>query len=474
MSHSFGRHYIGGVWREPSSPGRIAVTSPVTFERIAEVPDGTPEDADAAVRAARLAQPQWAAVPMGERIALMEKMLGIFRTCADEIVRLEALELGAPVSFSKVSHCEYQFTRTASYIRLAGQIPESVPFEASTVLREPVGVVACITPWNYPLGQVVQKVIPALLMGNTVVLKPSQHTPLTAFLLIEAFDRAGFPAGVINLVSGRGSRLGPVLAAHPLVDMVSFTGSTAVGTELARTALASVKRISLELGGKSPCVWLPMKDYAPALPGLMNSIFLNSGQTCTALSRLIVPEDDLPAIEAMLREALKRYPVGDPFDPATRIGPVASRAQFDKVSSYIRLGIEEGARLVAGGVPAAPDRGYFIAPTIFSDVRNDMRIAQEEIFGPVLCILTYRTVDEAVAIANDTRYGLNAAVFGPKAEAVAVARRIRAGNVYVNDGPRDVTAPFGGYKASGIGREGGIHGLMEFTQLKAIFDRGVL
>ena len=317
----------------------------------------------------------------------------------------------------------------------------------------------------------MQKVVPAILMGNTVVLKPSQHTPLTAFILADAFDRAGFPKGVFNLISGRGSALGDTLAKHPLIDMISFTGSTRVGVELAREALLGVKRISLELGGKSPFVWLKTSDYRPALARLVGSIFYNSGQTCTALSRLIVPEDDLPQIEALLKETAEKLTVGDPTDPKTALGPVSSLAQFKKVSEYIQLGLDEGAKLIAGGIPLSCENGYYIRPTVFSGVTNDMRIAREEIFGPVLTVIGYKTVDEAVRIANDTVYGLNAAVFGPKNEAIAVARRIKAGNVYVNDAPRDITAPFGGYRQSGIGREGGAAGLLEFTQQKAIFDR---
>ena len=288
---------------------------------------------------------------------------------------------------------------------------------------------------------------------------------------MDAFERADFPAGTVNLITGRGAALGDTLAEHPLVDMISFTGSTAVGIKLSQKALTGVKRISLELGGKSPFVWLESEDYSPAVNQLFSSIFLNSGQTCTALSRLIVPRKDLERIQELLLSRLPELTVGDPLDPATKIGPMASKVQYEKVLSYLELGQKEGATLLCGGAAPEAGSGYFIRPTIFTNVKNSMRIAREEIFGPVLCILTYDTVDEAVAIANDTPYGLNAAVYGPREAALAVARRIKSGNVYVNGGPRDVTAPFGGYKQSGIGREGGRYGLMEFTQLKAIFDR---
>ena len=308
-------------------------------------------------------------------------------------------------------------------------------------------------------------------MGNTVVLKPSQHTPLTAYLLVDSLDRAGFPAGTVNLITGRGSKLGDTLATHPLVDMISFTGSTAVGIKLSQKALEGVKRISLELGGKSPFIWLPSEDYEPAINQLFGSVFYNSGQTCTALTRLLVPESDLEKVKALLLRRIPQLVVGDPMDPKTNIGPMASKAQYDKVLSYIELGQSEGAELLCGGPAPEAGKGYFIKPTVFVNVTNSMRIAREEIFGPVLCVITYKTVNEAVDIANDTPYGLNAAVFGERELALSVAKHIKAGNVYVNGGPRDVTAPFGGYKQSGIGREGGRYGLMEFTQLKATFDR---
>lgn len=470
MAYSFDRLFIGGAWVKPAGNNVIALENPATREVFAHVPDGTPADAEAAIEAAAAAQPAWAATPLSKRVLLMRKALEIFKTYRDEIIRLEALELGAPVSYSASAHCDYQFTRIESYIRETENVALQESFELSTVTREPIGIVACITPWNYPLGQVVQKIIPALLMGNTVALKPSQHTPLTSYLLVDSLDRAGFPAGTVNLVTGRGSKLGDTFATHPLVDMISFTGSTAVGIKLSQKALQSLKRISLELGGKSPFVWLPSADYEPAVNQLFSSVFYNSGQTCTALTRLIVPEADLDRVKELLMRRIPELTVGDPFDPKTKIGPMASKAQYEKVLSYIELGQKEGAKLLTGGAAPEAGVGYYIKPTIFTDVTNDMRIAREEIFGPVLCVLTYKTVDEAVAIANDTPYGLNAAVFGERKAALAVAKRIKAGNVYVNGGPRDVTAPFGGYKQSGIGREGGRYGLMEFTQLKATFD----
>lgn len=466
----FEKLYIDGEWTPASSGEWIDVENPADMKIFARVPRGAAEDIDRAARAAKAAFPAWAVKPLSERIALMERFLAIFRSQEEEIIDLEIKELGAPWAFAKSSHCEYQYTRVRSYIDLAPKVPMVEKMPLSTVYREPVGVIGCITPWNYPLGQVVQKVIPALLMGNTVVLKPSQHTPLSCYLMADAFDRAGFPKGVFNMVTGRGAEVGDAMATHPMIDMISFTGSTSGGIQVARQALGTVKRITLELGGKSPDIFLPMDDYDTAIRCCFNSIFLNSGQTCTALSRLIIPKSEEAKIEARLAAIVKEYTVGNPADHSVKVGPLASLSQYRKVKSYIEKGIAEGARLLAGGVPGAPVRGYYVEPTIFTGCTMDMTIARDEIFGPVLCVFTYETEDEAVALANDTRYGLNAAVYGPKERAVAVAKKIRAGNVYINDSPRDTAAPFGGYKESGLGREGGVYGMLEFTQQKALFD----
>ena len=470
MSYDFEKHYINGKWVASDCDAMIEVENPATLEHFAHVPDGTIADVDRAVEVAHDALDAWREVPLAKRIAMMTTMLTHFQTMRDEIIDLEIKELGAPVTFTTATHCDYQFVRIRSYIDAAKTLVLEEPYALSTVYREPVGVVACVTPWNYPLGQIIHKVVPAILMGCTVVLKPSQHTPLTAFLLADAFDRAGFPAGVFNLVSGRGAALGDRLATHPLVDMVSFTGSTRVGTAIAQKALQSVKHVSLELGGKSPCIWLKSDDYRPALPKLISSIFFNAGQTCTSLSRLLVPREDLPTVESLLVEAVKALKVGDPMDATMDLGPLSSASQFEKVCDYIKLGLKEGARMIVGEVPSDMTHGYYVKPVVFSDVNNQMRIAREEIFGPVLCVIPYDTEEEALQIANDTPYGLSACVFGPKPKAIAMARKIHAGNVYINDAPRDVTAPFGGYKESGLGREGGVAGLLEFTQQKAIFD----
>lgn len=470
---NFEKLYIGGQWVSSASGKWIDVENPAAGTIFARVPAGNAADVDAAVQAARRAFPHWASVSLAGRIAVMKRMLTHLKAVRSQIIDLEVRELGSPVSFAETAHCDYQYTRIQSYIDLAPQVDAVRKLPASTVYREPVGVVGCITPWNYPLGQVVQKVIPAILMGNTVVLKPSQHTPLTCYLLVQAFADAGLPDGVLNLVTGRGAEVGNVLSGHPQVDMISFTGSTSGGITVARKALESVKKISLELGGKSPCILLRSDDYLQGLRLCLNSIFLNAGQTCTALSRLLIPLEDKEKIEALLKELVHEYPIGDPSDPQTKVGPLASLQQFQKVSAYLHTGLQEGALLLTGKIPDSAGHGYYVSPAVFTNVTNDMKIAREEIFGPVLCVLTYKNVEEAIQIANDTPYGLNAAVCGPdKQEAIRVARRIQSGNIYINDGPRDTAAPFGGYKKSGLGREGGIDGMIEFTQQKALFDTG--
>lgn len=473
----FGKHYINGVWTTPKG-AMIDVENPATREIFARVPNGTSEEVDAAVAAAQSAFPRWRSTPLAKRIELMEGMLRRFCEKTEDVIELEVAELGAPVAFARSKHCLYQQKRTAAFIAAARSIAAEEAFPASLVMREPVGVVAAITPWNYPLGQIIQKVVPALLMGCTVVLKPSEWTPLTAVLLIEAFEEAGFPPGVLNLVQGYGETVGEAMTGHAGVDLISFTGSTAIGRRIAGRAAPMMKRLILELGGKSAAVWLPELEGHEAgrmaAKKVLDSLLLNAGQTCTALSRFLVPAEKLQTAEALLKSVLADYPMGDPTDPATRMGPLISGAQFERVREYIASGIREGARLVAGGLPPEPgaDDGWFVPPVVFSDVRPEMRIAQEEIFGPVLSVMPYNTLEEALAIADGTQYGLCGAVFGPHEAAVNFARRMRTGNVYVNDASRDLAAPFGGFKSSGVGREGGVFGLLEFTEPKAIFEHG--
>ena len=342
--------------------------------------------------------------------------------------------------------------------------------QTSVVRREPVGVVGGLTPWNFPLEQIEKKVVLALLAGNCVVLKPSQYTPMTAYILAEEIDKAGYPAGVFNLVTGRGGEVGDALAVHPDVDMISFTGSTAAGREVARKALVNIKKIALELGGKSAAILLKGGDWEQGIRSVLDTVMLNGGQTCNALTRLLVPEDELEKAEQSLVRQTAGYKFGPVEDPETDMGPLASRKQFDRVKGYIELGIQEGARVLLGKVPE-DDGSYKVEPVIFSDVKRDMRIAQEEIFGPVLVVLPYKDVEEAVSIANDSIYGLAGGVFGPEKEANEVARQMKTGTVYVNAGQWDVASPFGGYRQSGLGREGGVEGYEEFLEVKTIYDK---
>ena len=469
---NFEKIYINGQWVPGSTGQFIDVENPATREIFAKVPAGNAKDVDAAAKAAHRALPVWSATPLEERISLMKRFLEIFRSQEDELIDITVKELGSPYTFTKTAQVEYQYTRTQSYIDLAPKVPLVEHMAASTVYREPVGVIGCITPWNYPLGQVIQKVIPALLMGNTVILKPSQHTPLSSYWLADAFEKANFPKGVFNLVTGRGGEVGDAMATHPLINMISFTGSTSGGINVGKNALTGLKHISLELGGKSPYIILKGSNHEEAIRLCFNSIFLNSGQTCTAFSRLLIPKSEQSVIEKKLIEIAKEYTPGNPEDPSTKLGPLASLRQYEKVKNYIESGIQEGAHLLYGTVPENSNKGYYISPAIFTCVTSEMSIARDEIFGPVLCVFPYETEEEAIRIANDTSYGLNAGVYGEKEKAIAIAKKIEAGNIYINASPRDTSAPFGGYKQSGLGREGGIYGMIEFTQQKALFDTG--
>ncbi|MBW3614907.1 MAG: aldehyde dehydrogenase family protein [Actinobacteria bacterium] len=465
------RIYVAGAWVPSSGSGTLEVVDAATEEVMARVPEGTPEDVDKAVAAAKAAFPDWSRTPVEERAKYLQRITEGIQARMQEIAEVVAREVGMPINLSTLIQVGLPIMTFASL----PQVLDSFEFEErignSLVVKEPVGVVGCITPWNYPLHQVSLKVAPALAAGNTVVLKPSEVAPLSAFILAEVIDEVGLPAGTFNLVTGLGTVVGEAIVAHPDVDMISFTGSTRAGRRVAEAASATVKRVSLELGGKSPNVILPDADLAKAVRAGVNAAFLNSGQTCIALSRMIVPRSRLDEVEQLVVQVAEEYRPGNPFEATTRLGPVASAEQQQRVRSYIEKGIEEGAKLLTGG-PEAPeglDRGYFVQPTVFSEVHNDMTIAQEEIFGPVLSIIPYDDEDEAVEIANDTIYGLAAGVWaGDTDKALEVARRLRAGMVEVNGGSFNPLAPFGGYKQSGSGREAGKYGLEEFLEVKSM------
>ncbi|MEV8035905.1 aldehyde dehydrogenase family protein [Streptomyces sp. NPDC086182] len=453
--------YIDGAWRPATGRDAIEVVNPVDERVIGHVPAGTAEDVDAAVRAARAAFPGWAATAPAERAARLAALRDVLAARKDEIAETVTAELGSPLAFSQAVHAGVPVLVAGSYAELAATYAFEEKVGNSTVYQEPVGVVGAITPWNYPLHQIVAKVAPALAAGCTVVLKPAEDTPLTAQLFAEAVAEAGVPAGVFNLVTGLGPVAGQALAEHPDVDLVSFTGSTAVGRRIGATAGAAVKRVALELGGKSANVILPSADLAKAVNVGVANVMSNSGQTCSAWTRMLVPADRYDEAVELAATAAAKY--GD------RIGPVVNAKQRDRVRGYIEKGVAEGARIVAGGPESPREQGYFISPTVFADVMPQMTIAQEEIFGPVLSILRYEDEEDALRIANGTVYGLAGAVWaGEESEAVAFARRLDTGQVDINGGRFNPLAPFGGYKQSGVGRELGAHGMSEYLQTKSL------
>ncbi|MER5887576.1 aldehyde dehydrogenase family protein [Streptomyces sp. NPDC001941] len=455
--------YIDGDWRPAAGTGTIEVVNPADEQVIAHVPAGGAEDVDAAVRAARAAFPGWAATPPAERAARLAALRGVLAARQGEIAETVTAELGAPPQLAQAVHAGLPVVVAGSYAELAASYAFEEKVGNSTVLHEPLGVVGAITPWNYPLHQVVAKVAPALAAGCTVVLKPAEDTPLTAQLFAEAVHEAGLPAGVFNLVTGFGPVAGQALAEHEGVDLVSFTGSTAVGRKIGAIAGAGVKRVALELGGKSANVILPSADLAKAVAVGVANVMANSGQTCSAWTRMLVPADRYEEAVGLAATAVAKYVPGE------RVGPLVNARQLERVRGYIRTGLDEGARLVAGGPDAPLETGYYVAPTVFADVTPGMTIAQEEIFGPVLSILKYEDEDEALRIANGTVYGLAGAVWaGDEAEAAAFARRMDTGQVDINGGRFNPLAPFGGYKQSGVGRELGAHGLAEYLQTKSL------
>ena len=468
-------HLIGGQWRDGADQGagqRIDVVNPATEEVIASVPAGTAADVDDAVAAAVAAFPSWSETPLTDRVAVVRLIAGELADRADELAATMTAEMGAPITFAS----KVQVPNPVGIARGIADAIENGFFDPeeignSLVLREPIGVVGAITPWNFPLQQMVAKVVPAIAAGNTVVLKPSELAPLTAGLLGDVLVKAGVPAGVVNVVHGTGPVVGEAIAAHPDVDMVSFTGSTRAGRRVSAVAAETVKRVALELGGKSAVILLDDADFGRAVKIAVANCFMNNGQACSAWTRLLVPADRHDEAVALAAAAAAKYTPGDPADPATRIGPAVSAAQRDRVRDHIAKGVAEGATLAAGGAetPEGVERGYYLRPTVFGDVRPDMTIAQEEIFGPVLSVLPYTDQDDAVRIANSTIYGLAGGVFSADTDrALAVAKRLRTGQVDINGAAFNTSAPFGGYRQSGNGREFGSHGLAEFCEVKSI------
>jgi aldehyde dehydrogenase (NAD+) len=463
--------YVNGAWVPSTGTGTLEVVNSATEEVMGTIPEGTPEDVDRAARAASDAFGDWSRTSVDERSKFLSRIQEGLQARTVDIATLISQEVGMPFTLANLIQVGLPVMSFANAAQLATEFPFEEEIGNSLVVREPVGVVGAITPWNYPLHQIAAKVAPALAAGCTIVVKPSEVAPLNAFVLAEVIDEVGLPPGVFNLVSGTGPVVGEAIASHPLVDMVSFTGSTRAGKRVMALAAESVKRVALELGGKSPNVILDDADLSSAVPAGVAAAFLNSGQTCSALTRMIVPRSRLSEVEEIAVQTAETYKPGDPFDSESRIGPLVSSTQLERVRGYIKKGLDEGARLLTGGAepPEGLEQGYYVRPTVFSDVTTDMTIAQEEIFGPVLSIIPYDTEEEAVRIANDSVYGLAGGVWaGDKEHAQAVARKLRTGQVEVNGGGFNPMAPFGGYKQSGIGRELGRFGLEEFLEVKSL------
>jgi aldehyde dehydrogenase (NAD+) len=469
--HDCTRNYIGGVWAASSGGTLHDIINPATEQPIGQVSFGTAGDVDRAVSAARAAFEDYAQWSVAQRLDLLGRVADAYKERYQDIAAAISAEMGAPAGFAMKAQAGSGLAHIKATIEVLRKFEFKELAGRSTVLKEPVGVCGLITPWNWPINQITCKVAPALAAGCTMVLKPSEIAPVDATLFAEVLDAAGVPAGVCNPVHGDGPGVGAAISAHPGIDMVSFTGSTQAGVQVARAAAATVKRVAQELGGKSANIILGSAPLEEAVVSGVRNLFSNSGQSCNAPSRMLVPADRYEDAVAIAAQAASETVVGDPQDAGTQLGPVVSETQYRRIQSLIEKGLAEGARVVAGG-PGKPDgleTGYYVKPTVFRDVDNGMTIAREEIFGPVLCMIPYASVDQAVRIANDSDYGLSGYVYaGTEAEAMAVAARLRTGMVHINGAPTDIHAPFGGYKQSGNGREWGAHGLADFLEIKAV------
>jgi aldehyde dehydrogenase (NAD+) len=464
--------YINGRWVEPAAGSTLTeLVDPATGRTTGTLAMGTAADVDRAVAAARAAFPAWSESSREERMALLERVIAGYRARLEELARAVCEEIGAPISLCNTLQAPIGLAQLQASLETLRQFEFESLRGKSYVRREAVGVAALITPWNWPLNQITAKVAPALAAGCTVVLKPSELSPLDAHLFAQIMHDAGTPAGVFNMIYGDGQIVGEALASHRGVDMVSITGSTRAGIAVAMAAAPGVKRVAQELGGKSPLLILDDADLQTAVTSGVAQCMVNSGQTCVAPTRMLVPRNRLEAASAIAAQVANAVIVGDPADPDTKMGPISNRKQYEKVQRLIALGMEEGARVVAGGLgrPAGLERGFYAKPTVFTDVRNHMAIAREEIFGPVLVIIPYDDEEQAIAIANDTEYGLAGYVAsGDPERARRVAARLRVGSVRINGAMLDITVPFGGYKTSGNGREYGAEGLAEFLECKSV------
>jgi aldehyde dehydrogenase (NAD+) len=471
MKYDNRQFYIDGAWVDPIEPKELKVINPATEEVAGVISMGSSKDVDRAVMAARRAFDSYSRTAPSERLALLERMLAAYKAHYDEIAQAISIEMGAPITLSKGSQTGIGVGHISAMIDVLKNFKFEEMRGTVRLVQEPVGVCALITPWNWPMNQVAAKVVPALAAGCTMVLKPSEYSPFSAIIWAKVMHEAGVPKGVFNLINGDGNGVGAPLSSHKEVDMVSFTGSTRAGTEVARNAAASVKRVHQELGGKSPNVLLDDADFERAVTKSVLHVFQNSGQSCNAPTRMLVPAAKLAEVEAIAKRVAESVITGDPTSEKTNLGPVVSKLQFERVEGYIAKGIAEGAKVVIGGSgrPDGLTKGFFVKPTIFSNVRNDMTIAREEIFGPVLCILPYDSEEQAVQIANDTPYGLAAYVWSKdNLHARRIGAQIRAGQVTLNGAAGSMNTPFGGFKMSGNGREWGEFGLRDFLEVKAV------
>ena len=469
MSHR-SQFYINGEWVDPLSEDLLDVINPATEEPIGKVALGNADDVDRAVAAAVAAFDAYSQTTREERVELLQRIIDVYKSRIPQVASTISEEMGAPAALANGAQAPAGLGHFISTLNVLKNFEFEEDIGSSRIIREPAGVCGLITPWNWPINQIACKVAPALAAGCTMVLKPSEVAPFNAILFAEVLDEAGVPAGVFNLVNGDGPTVGAAISSHPDIDMMSFTGSTRAGIEVARNAAPTVKRVAQELGGKSANIILDDADFGAAIARDVFGMCVNSGQSCNAPTRMLVPNGRMDEAAEIAKSAAANVKVGAPDAPGTTIGPVVSAVQFEKIQALIEKGIEEGAKLQCGG-PGRPDglnAGYYVRPTVFSHVTNDMTIAREEIFGPVLSLIGYENDDDAVAIANDTSYGLSGYISGTSDRARDIARRIRTGNVHLNGAPVDTKAPFGGYKQSGNGREWGRYGFEEFLEVKAI------
>ncbi|MCX7051096.1 MAG: aldehyde dehydrogenase family protein [Proteobacteria bacterium] len=466
------QHYIEGRWVAPVVMGeRFPVIDPATESQVAEICMGSAADVDLAVAAACRAFPGFSATPLEARLDALRRINEVFKRRFDEMADAITTEMGAPRDMAREAQAASGPGHIEATIQAAQQLDWEVRIDGSNVVREPIGVCGLVTPWNWPINQILAKVAPAIAAGCTMVLKPSEQAPLSAQLIAEFIDEAGLPAGVFNLVHGNGPSVGHAMSAHPDIEMMSFTGSTRAGVDVAKTAADTIKRVAQELGGKSPNLIFADADLGRALGNAIRRCFYNTGQSCNAPTRLLVEASVYERAVELIKPLAEATKVGDPRQPGRHLGPLSSRIQFERVQRYMQIGIDEGARLVAGGPgrPEGIDRGFFVKPTVFADVHNGMRIAREEIFGPVLSMIPFKDLEDAIAIANDTPYGLAAYLFTSDLDkARTVARRLRAGSVHINGAGQGYMEPFGGFKQSGNGRECGTYGLLDFLELKSI------